>query len=390
MESDTHFQRFQLAVASEFDQQMTQPKVNWLLFVAIAVMTVCPMVAAFYFVDNAIETSLNLGFNEQIVASLDANAKDLKLLGRLDPEHKDQYRAEFERVETLKAVYSAPDLVKKSIRHSLLIYFSLGVLVALLVSIAAATLLSRKISRSFRATFGELTRNRERVRYLEEMSSWQELAKMLAHEIKNPLTPIEVLVTSLSKAYLAKPQGEFQAQLHETQTMINEELTHLKNTVNKFSEFAKLPAVRLVDEDLAEILSQQVKAIAPLFETASIRVDCPAAVRAKLDATLFRQVLTNIVRNGVEANPARATQFTIAVTMPNDAISIVISNDGIPVPVALAPRIFDPYVSGKSGKDNMGLGLAIARKIIIEHGGDIVYAEVQGSPTFTISLPKIA
>jgi nitrogen fixation/metabolism regulation signal transduction histidine kinase len=212
---------------------------------------------------------------------------------------------------------------------------------------------------------------------------------MLAHEIKNPLTPIEVLVTSLSKAYLAKPQREFQAQLHETQTMINEELAHLKNTVNKFSEFAKLPAVRLADEELSQLLPQQVKAIAALFESASIRIDCPAVVRAKLDATLFRQVLTNIVRNGVEANPERTVEFTIAVTLPNDAIAIAVTNNGEPVPAPLAGRIFDPYVSGKSGKDNMGLGLAIVRKIVIEHGGDIVYAEVQGSPTFTISLPKL-
>jgi nitrogen fixation/metabolism regulation signal transduction histidine kinase len=227
------------------------------------------------------------------------------------------------------------------------------------------------------------------VRYLEEMSSWQELAKMLAHEIKNPLTPIEVLVTSLSKAYLAKPQDEFQAQLRETQTMINEELTHLKNTVNKFSEFAKLPAVRLHDEELAELLQQQVKAVSALFEGATIRVNCPAAVRARLDATLFRQVLTNIVRNAVEANPARPIQITIAVTLQHEAIAIAIANDGELVPAALAARIFDPYVSGKSGKENMGLGLAIVRKIIIEHGGDIAYAEVQSRPTFTITLPKL-
>jgi nitrogen-specific signal transduction histidine kinase len=76
--------------------------------------------------------------------------------------------------------------------------------------------------------------------------------------------------------------------------------------------------------------------------------------------------------------------------VPNDAIHVAISNDGERVPAALAARIFDPYVSGKSGKDNMGLGLAIVRKIIIEHGGDIEYAEVQNRPTFTISLPKIA
>jgi nitrogen fixation/metabolism regulation signal transduction histidine kinase len=271
-----------------------------------------------------------------------------------------------------------------------LIYFSLGVATALLLSVGAAALLSRHISRSFTAAFAELSSNRDKLRYLQEMSSWQELAKMLAHEIKNPLTPIEVMVTSLSKAYLAKPQKEFQEQLAETQTMIYEELTQLKNTVNKFSEFAKLPTVRLADAELSELFGQQVKAILTGFENAAIRVDSPGPVRAAVDATLFRQVLTNIVRNGIEANPGRALQFTIMISPLSDTIDIAITNDGELVPAALAARIFDPYVSGKSGKDNMGLGLAIVRKIIIEHGGDIAYAEVQGRPTFTISLPKLS
>jgi signal transduction histidine kinase len=372
---------------------MTQLKINALLLIALLVMTACPMFAAFYFVDNALTTSLNLGFNAQIVDSLEVNAQNLKALGRLDPERKDQYRAEFEKVEALQAVYNSPELVKTSVRHSLLIYFALGVLASLVLSVALASLLGRQISRSFRATFAELTSKRERVRYLEEISSWQELAKMLAHEIKNPLTPIEVLITSLSKAYLAKPQEEFRAQLNQTQAMINEELTHIKSTVNRFSEFAKLPAVHLVTVSLPEILRQHVNAISATLDAASVQLvglDECGELRVRLDATLFRQVLTNIVRNGVEANPGHSIQITIAVTMPHDTIDIAITNDGEPVPAALAGRIFDPYVSGKSGKDNMGLGLAIVRKIIIEHGGDIAYAEVQNRPTFTISLPKSA
>jgi len=73
-----------------------------------------------------------------------------------------------------------------------------------------------------------------------------------------------------------------------------------------------------------------------------------------------------------------------------DSISVSISNDGPPVPREIASRIFDPYVSGKSGKDNMGLGLAIVRKIVIEHGGEIVYAEQAARPVFTISLPRVS
>jgi nitrogen-specific signal transduction histidine kinase len=67
-----------------------------------------------------------------------------------------------------------------------------------------------------------------------------------------------------------------------------------------------------------------------------------------------------------------------------------LANDGVPIPADLAPRIFDPYVSSKTGKNNMGLGLAIVKKIIIEHGGDIIYRETAGRPAFLIAMPRVA
>jgi signal transduction histidine kinase len=368
---------------------MRQPKVISLLLIAILLTTICPMVAALYFVDRALTTSLNLGFNRQIVAVLESGAQNLKALGRLDPVNADKYRAEFERVQELEAVYSSPELIKRSLRHSLTLYFAVGVIATLLLSLGVAIVLSRQISRSFRANFDDLARNRERVRYLEEMASWQELAKMLAHEIKNPLTPIEVLVTSLSKAYLAKPQHEFHAQLEQTATMIGEELSHLKNTVNKFSEFAKLPAVKLTRADLAVYLLQQADVLAAAFNGAEIELALPESrVPVVFDATLLRQVLANIVRNGVEANPDKKVRFKITLLVADNSIRVAIENDGEVVPNELVPRIFDPYVSTKSSKDNMGLGLAIVRKIMLEHGGDAEYTETEGRPTFVLSMPK--
>ncbi|HYM36741.1 MAG TPA: ATP-binding protein [Steroidobacteraceae bacterium] len=369
---------------------MRDSRVKALLFLTIFVMTVLPLAAAFYFLDGALQTSLDLGFNRQIVQMLDNESRNLKTLKNIDAQNQERYREQFNQVEELHHVYANPELVKTSVRKSLTIYFALGLMGAVLMSIVVASLLSRRIARAYNTTFTELHRQRERVRYLEEISSWQELAKMLAHEIKNPLTPIEVLVTSLSKAYLPKPQNEFQAQLGQTTIMINEELAHLKTTVNKFSEFAKLPAVQLTEVNLVEILRQQIDAIATSFAAASIQLEVAETgekLRAKLDTTLFRQVLTNIVRNGVEANPGRRVNFKIRLTV-DDSIILAISNDGVPVPIDIAPRIFDPYVSSKSGNDNMGLGLAIVRKIMIEHGGDISYTTLDERPTFTISLPN--
>jgi signal transduction histidine kinase len=369
---------------------MTDVRVGPLLAVAIFVMAALPLGASFYLLHQALRTSLNLGFNPQVVRTLENASENLRALGRLDEPNRARYRAQFDEVEGLKQVYSEPELVKQRILDSLRMYFGLGLGAVMLLSIAVASVLSRRIARAHARSVAALSHERDKVRYLQEMSSWQELAKMLAHEIKNPLTPIEVLISSLSRAYLAKGQEEFRAHLAETQTMIGEELRQLKSTVNKFSEFARMPQVQLADLDLAATLGAQLKALSNALEGAEfqLHVSSDAAVPVRLDATLFRQALANLLRNGIEANPGRRVRFTISVAERREAIEVRVANDGVPVPAGLVDRMFDPYVSSKSGKDNMGLGLAIVKKIVLEHGGDVRYEERAGCPEFVITLPR--
>ena len=214
---------------------------------------------------------------------------------------------------------------------------------------------------------------------------------MLAHGIKNPLTPIEVLVSSLSRSYLQKGEHEFREQLTQTQKMISEELNHLKNTVNRFGEFARLPQVEAMELNVAEVVTHHVRTLAATTEGVELRFHSDTtSARAKVDSTLLRQVLANIIRNGIEANPERQVRFDIQMVSSTDQIRISIANDGVAVPADIAPRIFDPYVSSKTDKGNMGLGLAIVKKIIIEHGGDVAYQERAGRPCFIMTLPRVA
>ncbi|HEY6922259.1 MAG TPA: ATP-binding protein, partial [Steroidobacteraceae bacterium] len=370
---------------------MQEKTVRRLLFLAIFVVAILPLGAALYFLDETLRTSLDLGFNDSIVRALDTNIRDLKALKNLDPDNTARYRSEFEAVERLRHVYHRPELLKERLLQSLRIYFAAGMIAAMLASLLLAAMLGRRITRAYKATFDELIRQRERTRYLEEMGSWQELARMLAHEIKNPLTPIEVLVSSLSRSYLSKSELEFREQLRLTQTMIAEELDHLKNTVNKFSEFARLPVAQMTVQRLPPLLEQLAKALAASLELAQIEISLPtdpADLCARVDATLMRQVLNNILRNGIEANPGRRVRFAIGLLANPDWIEISIANDGRLVPADIAGRIFDPYVSAGSGKDNMGLGLAIVKKIAIEHGGEISYQEREGQAVFVLRLPR--
>jgi signal transduction histidine kinase len=99
-------------------------------------------------------------------------------------------------------------------------------------------------------------------------------------------------------------------------------------------------------------------------------------------------VLANLVRNGIEANPGRRTRFSVALEARGTEVLVTVANDGVPVAREIAPRIFDPYISSKPGNQNMGLGLAIVKKIVIEHRGEIAYAEQDGHPQFAICLPR--
>jgi len=367
---------------------MSDRKVKLLLFLTILIVSVLPLCAALYLLDRSVQTSLNLGFNPQVTAALEDSSRNLLALKSFDPAGQAEYRQQFERIEKLRHVYAQPELIRRSVRDSLLIYFALGLTASVAFAVLVATFLSRRIARAYTQTFDDLLAHREKVRYLQEISSWQELAGMLAHEIKNPLTPIEVLVSSLRKAHEQLSPGEFSVRLAHTQAMIGEELQHLQQTVNKFAGFARLPEVQPERVDLIQLLRTQLEAIGAMFPTAHIQLDASGTMPADIDATLFRQVLVNVVRNGVEASPGRDVSFQVRLSTPDDAIELALLNDGPVVPAELAPRLFDPYVSGKSSKDNMGLGLAIARKVIIDHGGDIRYQERQDRPEFVIQLPR--
>jgi signal transduction histidine kinase len=369
---------------------MSDSKIKLLLFLTILVVSALPLVAALYFLDRSLQTSLNLGFNRQIAGVLADSSHNLLTLKTLDPQRQATYREQFESIEELRHVYENPELVRRSIRDSLRLYFTIGLVACVAFSVLVAALLSRQIARAYAQTLDELMAQREKVRYLQEISSWQELARMLAHEIKNPLTPIEVLVSSLRKSHEQLGRDEFGVRLGQTQAMIGEELQHLQGIVDKFADFARLPTVQPTPVDLAEVLAAQLNAVAAMFPAARIELDASAAghVQVGLDTTLFRQVLVNIVRNGVEANPGRELRFDVRVTSRDDAVEIALLNDGVPVPAELASSLFEPYISGRSTKENMGLGLAIVRKIVIDHGGDIRYECRQGRPAFLISLPR--
>ncbi len=246
-----------------------------------------------------------------------------------------------------------------------------------------------ELARAFNAMVNEVRESRDRIVYLEKISGWQEVARRLAHEIKNPLTPIQLAFQQLQARWRAAPGAdpEFGRLLEEAAAIVREEIATLERLVADFSGFARLPEVRPEPAELAGFAEEFLRTSPHLTEGADVELraggePCPV----NLDRSLFRRVLANLVQNAVEAaRPARA-RVHLSVRRDGTRGVISVADEGPGIPAEVRPRIFDPYFTTRSG--GTGLGLAIVKKIVLQHGGDVEAGDQPGGGAlFTIRLP---
>jgi nitrogen fixation/metabolism regulation signal transduction histidine kinase len=218
--------------------------------------------------------------------------------------------------------------------------------------------------------------------YIERMQAWQEVARRLAHEIKNPLTPIVLAVQQLDKKfddYIDRPQ-KYRKLLTDAVEIVNEETGTLHKLVKNFSEFARMPIPEKKDTCLYEFVRQTVEQnpqFAELAKRITIHEAAENAAHAHIDIDheLMRRVLVNIIRNGIEAaqNAQFEPEIDIEVShLENDAhhqLNIRILDNGPGLTDEQKAKLFMPYFTTKS--DGTGLGLPIVRKIIEDHDGRI-------------------
>ena len=221
----------------------------------------------------------------------------------------------------------------------------------------------------------------------QKVAAWREVARRLAHEIKNPLTPIQLSAERMRRklAMLDSAQSEL---VHECTSTIIGEVESLKNLVDEFSQFARMPAPRAVPTDLHQLLSETLSLYDGLFGELQIeRRFEPEMPRVRVDPEQFRRVIINLVDNAIEATDRRGT---IAVETshdsPNSVVRVTVADNGAGIPAEEREKLFLPYYSTK-GRGS-GLGLAIVRRIVAEHGGNIdVTDNAPRGTRFTIELP---
>ena len=247
------------------------------------------------------------------------------------------------------------------------------------------------LARAFNAMVREVRESRDRIVYLEKISGWQEVARRLAHEIKNPPTPMKLAFQQLEARWRGSPSKdgdpEFSRLLGEAGEIVRDEIGTLQRLVDEFSGFAKLPEVRPEPADLGEFVDDFLRTSPQLRDAAEIEVvKGSAATPVALDRALMRRVLANLCANAVEAvRPARA-RVHLDVARPTERAVLTVADEGPGVDRAQRERIFDPYFTTKQG--GTGLGLAIVKKIVLQHGGEIQVGDRPGGgAAFTVALP---
>ncbi|PYQ82047.1 MAG: hypothetical protein DMG01_02125 [Acidobacteria bacterium] len=221
----------------------------------------------------------------------------------------------------------------------------------------------------------------------QKVAAWREVARRLAHEIKNPLTPIQLSAERLRRHFSTAPPAA-KALVDECTVTIVGEVESLKGLVDEFSQFARMPSPRTIPTDLAQLITDTISLYRGIFS--DVRIDqrfAPGIPLVRLDAEQIKRVIINLVDNAIEAMERRGHIVVETQLDPsNSLVRVVVADDGPGIPPAEREKLFLPYYSTK--RRGSGLGLAIVRRIIAEHGGSIEVGDNAPRGTrFTIELP---
>jgi len=249
-----------------------------------------------------------------------------------------------------------------------------------------------ELAQSFNHMTQQLLQQRERLVQSERVAAWRELARRLAHELKNPLFPLQLTLENLVKAR-SLPATEFDEVFRESTATLTAEIANLKTIIGRFSDFSKMPKPQLEDIDVADVLRK----ISALYEPALAQHQPPIAfecrisdepLRVSADPDLLHRALSNLALNAMDAMPNGGT-LTIAAGRNGDSVELRVSDTGTGMTAEECERLFTPYYTTK--QHGTGLGLAIVQSVISDHNGTIRVESTPGTgTTFVVELPCLA
>ncbi len=210
----------------------------------------------------------------------------------------------------------------------------------------------------------------------QRAEAWGEVARRLAHEIKNPLTPIQLSAERLEMKLSDKLQPTEQAMLSKSVKTIVDQVDAMKRLVNDFRDYARLPTAELKPLDLNSLVTDVMQLYADDASVMPVRVELdPAATAIRGDAQQLRQVIHNLLQNAQDAQEGRGAEHPVQITLKTEysssarRVRLIVRDNGSGFPDHILKRAFEPYVTTKS--KGTGLGLAVVKKIADEHGARI-------------------
>ena len=250
------------------------------------------------------------------------------------------------------------------------------------------------LNKNFNLMTDQLKNQQEKLIINERHEAWGNLARKLAHEIKNPLTPIQLTIDRIKNKYLQQLSNDDQKNLNENLKIINNQIKQIENLVNEFSDFARMPKPILKNNDLISILNDNIKLLSEVDNTLKIILKKGKdKILFNCDKEQISRAFFNLIKNSIESIHQRSKKdldlskkISIEISQNNDHIKLIIIDNGIGFKdiKGKIKEILNPYFTTK--KNGTGLGLSIVNKIINDHNGELEFYSISNGAKIEINF----
>ena len=246
------------------------------------------------------------------------------------------------------------------------------------------------LNKNFNSMISRLRNQQEKLIINERYKAWGNLSRKLAHEIKNPLTPIQLTIDRIKTKYSGQITNEDQQSFKENLKIINSQIKQIENLVNEFSDFARMPKPTLKRNNLVKLLNENIKLLSEVNKSIEINFNKKdEEILLECDKEQISRVFINLIKNSIESieqkvekNPDFKKKILIDISSNNDHILISIEDNGVGFDKNNIKEILNPYYTTK--KNGTGLGLSIVNKIINDHKGELEFIPINNGAKIQI------